>query len=213
MRVVVGLLTAGLVVFGAWGCGRMGHSPLASIAGNASPLKTAESAGGAGLAGGGSIVADSGIQLKSGRAILIRGPLIFRGLPFFAPNALPGLSGEYLLSLPAPEPTSQGSSGASASPQTLRLRVWYTREPLYFDAGWTRGALGRYTIYTSRRGAAGAPVIAFALDRYELFVELPADSAALRRFAAALEDRFALFFAEAATDADLSFPSFVDFVP
>ena len=200
MRIFGALLIAGLVALCAWGCDRMAPSSPTVIAGAAAPHQNAESAG-------------SAVQVKPGQAILIRGPLVFRGLPFFAPNALPGLEGEYSLALSSAEPKSQGSAGEVSAERALRLRVWYTREPLYFGTGWIRGTLGRYTIYTSTHDATGALVIAFAADRYELLVELPGDSAVLRRFAIALEDRFAVFFAEATTDAELSFPAYVDFAP
>ncbi|MGO8692790.1 MAG: hypothetical protein ACLQMF_03865 [Rectinemataceae bacterium] len=198
MRIVVALLTAGLVAVGACSCGRMEPSSLASSAGKNASHQVSESAG-------------SAVRTEPGRAMLIRGPLVFHGLPFFAPNALPGLEGEYSLVSGTAEPAVQGSSGGAPAERVLQLRIWYTREPLYFGTDWIRGTMGRYAIYTSKRDATGAVVIAFAADRYELLVELPSDDAELRRFAAALEDRFALFFADAATDADLSFPAYVDF--
>ncbi|MDA8426524.1 MAG: hypothetical protein M0Z80_10360, partial [Treponema sp.] len=149
-----------------------------------------------------------------GRAMLVRGPLAFRGLPFFAPNALPGLSGVYALAAPAvPGPAGAASGDGGPASRTLPARVWFTRQQLYFGAGWTRGASGRYTVYSSTGGASGTVVLAFSTARYELLVELPRDDAGLRRFASALADSFELFFSEAATDADISFPAFVDYAP
>jgi len=54
-------------------------------------------------------------------------------------------------------------------------------------------------------------VLALKAASYILFLELPEDTVALRRFALALDRRFGFFFENAATDAELSFPSFVEY--
>jgi hypothetical protein len=59
-----------------------------------------------------------------GQAILERGPLATRGLPFFPPNVLQAYLGEYLAEAGA-------CDGGDA-----RVVVYFTREPLVLPAGW-----------------------------------------------------------------------------
>jgi len=59
----------------------------------------------------------------------------------------------------------------------------------------------------------GGPVIALAGPGYSLFFELPEDTPAFRSFLAAFERRFAFFFEGAPTDAELSFPAYLDYIP
>ena len=128
-------------------------------------------------------------------ARLLSGPAALRGLPFFTPNAIRVLRGEYDLG-------------------PLRVAVWYTREALVFGEAWKvqpAGRGGSAKSWLLERSAG--PVLAIAEPGYSLFVELPLDSASLRRFAWALDEKFRVFFLNAPTDAELSFPAFVDFVP
>jgi hypothetical protein len=132
------------------------------------------------------------------RAILDRGTYAVKGLPFFSPNAIPCLMGEYLF--PAPK-------------ADLRIPVWYTREPLVFGAEWARRDMPPYAarvLLRTEGGRQAGAVLSLATARYTLFLELPSDSAAFRDFAVALEQRFAVFFASAPSDAELSFPAYVD---
>lgn len=128
-------------------------------------------------------------------ARLAKGPYPVKGLPFFATNALPALQGEYSL--------AQGS-----------CRVWSCRAGLVFGGEWK----------SQGRPEAGQPVLrilaspssvvlALSGEGYTLFFEAPADSPLLRNFAYAMEKRFRGFFAGAPTDAELSFPAFVDLGP
>jgi hypothetical protein len=128
-------------------------------------------------------------------ARLQSGPEQVRGLPFFSPNAIPALVGEYSLG-------------------EARAKVLCTREALVFGPEWRRvspdpgpGLTGFLV-----QGQEGV-VLALLSPKYCLFVELPADKPALRRFASALESRFSTFFDKAATDAELSFPAWVEFTP
>lgn len=128
-------------------------------------------------------------------ARLLSGPAALRGLPFFAPNAIRVLRGEYDLG-------------------PFRVAVWYTREALVFGEAWKvqpsgRGGAARAWLLER----AGGPVLAIVEQGYSLFVELPLDSASMRRFAWAWDEKFRVFFLNAPTDAELSFPAFVDFVP
>lgn len=130
-----------------------------------------------------------------GIARLIKGPYPVKGLPFFETNALPALQGEYSL--------GQGS-----------CRVWSCRAGLVFGGDWK--AQGRPEAGQPALRILGRPasfVLALSGEGYTLFFEAPADSPLLRSFAYAMEKRFRGFFAGAPTDAELSFPAFVDLGP
>ena len=126
-------------------------------------------------------------------ARLLSGPVALRGLPFFSPNAIRALRGEYRL----------GSS---------MVILWSCRDTLVFGPSWkalpSEGS-GRLAVRILARDQGS--VLALAAPGYTLFFELPADSATFRRFALALESRFSIFFDSAPTDAELSFPAFVSF--
>lgn len=134
-------------------------------------------------------------EAVSSPARLLSGPAALRGLPFFAPNAIRVLRGEYDLG-------------------PFRVVIWYTREALVFGGSWKAQPSGRGGEAKSwLLEAASGPVLAIAEPGYSLFVELSRDSAPLRRFAWALDEKFRVFFLNAPTDAEISFPAFVDFVP
>lgn len=61
---------------------------------------------------------------QSGQAILVRGPLAARGIPFFPPNVLGAHRGEY-------------QAG------DWRIEVYFTREPLVLPAGWRKAPCGQ----------------------------------------------------------------------
>lgn len=140
------------------------------------------------------------------RALLISGADPVKGLPFFPPNALASLVGAYDLALPAPP-------GSLSSPSTL-TEVWYTRESLVLGPAWKRsdGTLPQALVLDRPQG----PVYCLAGEGYRLFLEPPNGSgggaeAAWRAFVPAFERKFQAFFLSAATDAELSFPAFVDY--
>jgi hypothetical protein len=127
-------------------------------------------------------------------AVLLRGPEARRGLPFFGGNAIPCLAGLYAVG-------------------DVRVPVWSCRDPLYLGAAWKPLKIeGRLAASWLLEGKEG-PVLALAGRGYTLFLEAPGDSPPLRRFALAFERRFSTFFANAPSDAELSFPAFVDFAP
>jgi hypothetical protein len=64
---------------------------------------------------------------QSGQAVLLRGPLAARGIPFFPPNVLEAYRGEY-------------QAG------DWRIEVYFTREPLVLPAGWRRASCGQEAI-------------------------------------------------------------------
>ena len=153
---------------------------------------SSSAASGSGSLGSGAAVAADTVRSP---ARLLSGPAALRGLPFFAPNAIRVLRGEYDLG-------------------PFRVTLWYTREALVFGEAWKaqpsgRGGPAKSWLLERSEG----PVLAVSGAGYSLFVELPRDSASLRRFASALDEKFRVFFLNAPTDAELSFPAFVDFVP
>ncbi len=128
-------------------------------------------------------------------ARLIKGPYPAKGLPFFETNALPALQGEYSL--------AQGS-----------CRVWSCRAPLVFGGEWkSQGRAEAGQAALRLLSTPSSVVLALSGDGYTLFFEAPSDSPTLRTFAYAMEKRFRGFFAAAPTDAELSFPAFVDLGP
>jgi|GEM_PF-6606001 len=206
MRVFEAALTLLALVL-TFGCSAHGQSGSPSTTEAPAAPSSASSA----AATSGEAPADSAADIESelrqnpGRALLVRGTYAFRGLPHFPPNAVPGLAGEYLLAAPPVGPDS-----AAAGTADLSLRVWYTREPLVFGDRWKSGKLGPYTSYELRPDATSMLFLAIASDGHELFLELPRDLPELRSFAVALERKFDQFFVGASSDADLSFPAFVD---
>jgi hypothetical protein len=133
-------------------------------------------------------------SLPADVAILSEGTLALRGLPFFAPNAIRALGGEYSLG-----PT--------------RIQVWFTRDAVAFSEVWKRTPFAGYVAYVQTRkdtAAGKGALFALALGPYELFIQVPEDSSASRSFISAFERRFAVFYANAKDDSELSFPAFVD---
>jgi len=70
------------------------------------------------------LLAGSTAGAQSGQAILLRGPLAARGIPFFPPNVLEAYRGEY-------------QAG------DWRIEVYFTREPLVLPAGWRKASCGQ----------------------------------------------------------------------
>lgn len=135
------------------------------------------------------------LELPPGRALLLRGPEPRKGLPFFSPNALPALVGEYEAS-------------------TALIRVWSSRSPISFGSYWELIPVKLPdSLRAYRLARAAGPVLALAGPSYALFFELPADTPSGRNFLIAFERRFAFFFEGAPTDAELSFPAYVDYTP
>ncbi len=150
-----------------------------------------------------SVAARAGAQARApespGRAILVRGADPIRGLPFFPPNALSALVGVY-----APE-------GTADTPD--ETKVWFTHETLVLGAAWERTNLGGPEAYLLAR-PQGA-VLALKSAQYYLFFELPAgaapDDQSRLSFIRAFDRKFQAFFTNATTDAELSFPAYVDY--
>ncbi len=130
---------------------------------------------------------------RPGRALLLRGPEPRKGLPYFSPNAIASLVGVY----------------AHVEGEII---VRYTRAPLVWGSAWENALVKTPENFRAylRKDSLGR-VFALASPRYTLFFELHADSSATRAFALAFERRFRFFFEGAVSDAELSFPAYVDY--
>jgi hypothetical protein len=155
----------------------------------------------AALAARGSAQDKAATDSSAQRAFLVRGAEPVKGLPFFAPNALPALSGAYSLRADAPR-------GAE-------LPVWYTRASLVLGSSWKRAeGFGPSALLLARPQGR---VLVLRAERYYLFFELPAQGGTVRdeqgrqAFIRAFERKFGAFFDNAPTDAELSFPAYVDY--
>lgn len=149
--------------------------------------------------------AQEGQASSAQRALLVRGAASVRGLPFFPPNALTALAGAYSLAAPA----------ATGSAAPSEAAVWYTREALVLGGEWKKTDLGGTSAFTLARPTGRLLVV--KTPRYYLFFELPqrggqgtADPRDLA-FVRAFDRKFQVFFENAATDAELSFPAYVDY--
>jgi hypothetical protein len=156
------------------------------------------------------------------RAVLLRGADAVKGLPFFAPNAIAALSGLYALETPAA--TGASDSGAGAAPgqaapgptapgPAAQVAVWYSRESIVFAPAWKRvdsRGVAAYAdaAYSLARGEG--TVLALKSEGYTLFFEITGDPKATD-FARAFSGKFPIFFRNAASDAELSFPAYVDY--
>jgi len=144
------------------------------------------------------------VSTQARRAFLVRGPAPVKGLPFFAPNVLPGLAGEYSLVEPR-----VGEAGAAEFP------VWYTRASIVLASTWKRAEAYGPGAFLLGRGPAS--VLLIRTSRCSLFFELPPSAAPdapdsrQRAFIGAFVKKFTVFFDNAATDAELSFPAYVDY--
>ena len=139
------------------------------------------------------------------RAVLERGADSVKGLPFFPPNAIAALTGAYDLA---------GSlAPASASGGRQEASVWYSRETIVLGSAWKRVDLGFVAsagqVAYSLAGGRGS-VLALKGGKYTLFFEL-ADDPKTRAFIAAFDRKFQAFFFNANSDAELSFPAYVDY--
>jgi hypothetical protein len=135
------------------------------------------------------------------RAILVRGADSVKGLPFFAPNAIAALSGRYSL------------DGATSPGRAEGLAVWYSRESLVFSSAWKRLDRSEASSYADAAYSLerdGRSVLALKFEGYVLFLELSGDSREAA-FARAFSAKFSIYFRSAASDAELSFPAYVDY--
>jgi hypothetical protein len=160
--------------------------------------------------------AQTGGAAGAQRAILVDGAFAVKGLPFFPPNALSALTGRYRPdsgqgSVPSTARSSPASPGSGSKADAIS--VWYTRETLVMDGSWRRTETGGAESYVLARPQG--PVIVQKSARFYLFFEFPAGASpedrSLLSFISAFDRKFLVFFSNAATDAELSFPAYVDY--
>jgi hypothetical protein len=150
------------------------------------------------------------------RALLLQGADAVKGLPFFPPNAIAALSGVYSLDRPASPGAAAASPGDAAAPPASKagssVAVWYTRETLVFAPAWKRVDLGGLPGDVAYSLAEGTGIVlALKAGTYVLFFELSSGDPSFAAFAKAFERKFQAFFENAASDAELSFPAYVDY--
>jgi hypothetical protein len=134
--------------------------------------------------------AQSAVSNAPNRAILARGPIPVNGIPYFPPNALPALEGEYRF-------------------REATVDVFFTREILYFPAAWSKARYGEASVFELKSG--GRVVVAYRdASGYYLILDFPPNAAWASRFLAAFRSRFEFFRRSAKTEADLSFPAVVE---
>ena len=124
------------------------------------------------------------------------------------------------------DPRQQGCAMNAAASDPI-VRVWFTRERVVLGREWKQATAGTSRAWLlerppSRDGASGETaspgeggaekptVLAILPGSYALFFELPDGSPRSRDFAPAFLRRFAVFFENARSDAELSMPAFVD---
>jgi hypothetical protein len=138
----------------------------------------------------GSVTAAPSTANGENRAILVRGSIPITGIPYFPPNALPALEGEYRF-------------------RSATVQVFFTREILYFPVEWTKARYGEASVYELK---AGERVVAAYRDPsgFYLILDFPPNADWISRFFTAFRSRFEFFRQSAKTDADLSFPAVVE---
>jgi hypothetical protein len=119
--------------------------------------------------------------------VLAKGTETAKGIPFFEPNVIPCMKGSY---------DFHGG----------RIDVWFTREPVVFDASWKDARLSGYDVRRKTDGAL--KVVAYrGSERWTVFLALDRDEAALGAFLATFLDRFRYFLHYAKDDSEVSFPA------
>jgi hypothetical protein len=176
-------------------------------------LLLALAAAGAGQALAAQGTAAAQVAAGAQRAFLVRGAASVRGLPFFSANALAALVGAYSLG-GAAGATAPGGAAAPAqgvAPPEPELLVWYTREALVLGGSWKQAASYGGAAFALERPQG--PVIVMKAAAYYLFFDLPQAAAERdrRAFIRAFDRKFLAFFENARSDAELSFPAYVDY--
>lgn len=141
--------------------------------------------------------ASSGAAASRGTALLIRGTEPIKGLPGFGDNAFAGIYGEYEL------------GGA-----TPRVRVWATREPLYFYPDvWKAKSLGGYAGLERKVESGSLFAVAIPGSDWTVLAAYVAEdlgAAGSDRFFRGFLSRFSLFVVGSKLPTDVSFPATFD---
>ncbi len=151
--------------------------------------------------------------LQPGRAVLVDGTRLVKGLPGFGRNALPALLGEYAYLQAGQKPAPGEKDGI------LRISVWFTREPLVYPDGWTTPAEGLETCSTLPAGSSivgslrldeSTTLWALGATGYTVFVGIPDAMTDPCRFTGIFVERFEFFRRYAERPEDTSFPAILD---
>lgn len=134
-----------------------------------------------------------------GQAMLVRGSESVRGIAGFGRNVIPALYGEYAL------PSANGGMQA--------VSVWFTREALVLDEGWSpfscAGLPAGFALAQSGPAEDGLVLLVASTSDYRLVIRLTSDFGSPCRFIAVLLERFMFFMRNATREEDLSFPAFL----
>lgn len=157
--------------------------------------------------------------LQPGRAVLVNGSRLVKGLPGFGRNALPALSGEYVYLQIGQKPATGNLTGTGTEDGNLRVTVWFTREPLVYPDEWKTTADGLKPCTTLPTGISllatlkldeATTLWALGSKFYTLFVGIPGTIADPCHFTSVFSERFLFFQRYAERPEDTSFPAILD---
>ncbi len=172
--------------------------------------------------------------LVPGRALLLSGSTLVKGLPGFGHNALPALAGQYACLPGRSGAQNSGTRTAGTEPRAgeaaagdpLTLRVWMTRVPLVYPPDWKPGAPR-----TCPAVPAGFSAVAFLVEpeggilwafdysgpsagqegaRHSVLIGIPEAMAEPCTFVSAFLEKLGFFMRRAERPEDLSFPAMVE---
>jgi hypothetical protein len=124
------------------------------------------------------------------RAVLVRGTIPVSGLDFFPTNALPAYEGEYRF-------------------RNDSIRIWFTREVLFFSSEWAPRRYGELPGFESTSGSRR--IFAFReAGGYYLIIDFPENAAWISSFITVFRARFDFFLQSAKSDAEISFPAIIE---
>jgi len=139
------------------------------------------------------LLAGSTAGAQSGQAILLRGPLAARGIPFFPPNVLEAYRGEY-------------QAG------DWRIEVYFTREPLVLPAGWRKAPCGQEALL--RLEGEEKPTFCYlepAEAGYAVFLSFESDAFPWCAWTQAFLQRLRSLLAFSRELAETPFPAILDY--
>lgn len=139
------------------------------------------------------ILSAASTEAQAGQAILERGPVAVRGLPFFPPNVLEADRAEYL-------------AGESL------IEVYFTREPLVLPAGWRRERCGQESLL--RVEGEERPVFCYVQPGeggYALFLSFDSEGFPWCAWTQAFLQRLRSLLAFSQGPAETPFPAVLDY--
>jgi hypothetical protein len=139
------------------------------------------------------LLAGSTAGAQSGQAVLLRGPLAARGIPFFPPNVLEAWRGEY----------QAGNA---------RIEVYFTREALVLPAGWRKAPCGQEALL--RLEGEEKPTFCYlqpAEGAYAVFLSFEAEAFPWCGWTQAFLQRLRSLLAFSQGEAETPFPAILDY--